>query len=239
MRSRPIAFSPDDRHVLIGSELSAAVLLNAETREVVMSFEGHAKRFLRAAFSPPPNRLVATSSFDNTVKVWDVDVGTCLATFSELGKAVNGVAWSPDGSLLAISSADTIRIFEWSTSELQVTLEGHTKLVTSVAFSPSGELLASSSNDKTVRVWSIDKRSPIAVLAGPSTDVNSVEFSPDGSFLACAADDSVWVWDINPTSIYRVKPPPEHPRDRWRRVARLVGRMQNAARHFMPRAPQE
>lgn len=106
---------------------------------------------------------------------------------------MNGVAWSPEASLLATSSAATIRVFKSLTAELCAVLEGHTKLVTSVAFSPSGELLASSSWDTTVRVWCIHQQCCIAMVTGPSAYVCAVEFSPNGSYLACAARDSVWI----------------------------------------------
>jgi WD40 repeat protein len=66
---------------------------------------------------------------------------------------VMGVAFSPDGHLLATAGDDNIaRIWDASTGTqlLQIT---HTSSVEGVAFSPDGRLLATASGDKTSQVW--------------------------------------------------------------------------------------
>jgi predicted nucleotide-binding protein len=70
-------------------------------------------------------------------------------------EAVNGVAFSPDGTLLATTSGDrTARLWDLATGQPTVTLTGHTHAVFGVAFSPDGTLLATASADKTARLWS-------------------------------------------------------------------------------------
>jgi CHAT domain/WD domain, G-beta repeat len=69
-------------------------------------------------------------------------------------RAVNGVAFSPDGRLLATASGDrTARLWDPATGEHRRTLTGHTGWVRGVAFSPYGRLLATASGDQTARVW--------------------------------------------------------------------------------------
>jgi WD40 repeat protein len=66
---------------------------------------------------------------------------------------VVGVAFSPDGRLLATSSADrTARIWE-VTSGQERTRVTHDNTVWGVAFSPHSRLLATGSMDKTARIW--------------------------------------------------------------------------------------
>ena len=68
--------------------------------------------------------------------------------------AIAGVAFSPDGRLLATASSDgTARVWDPATGEHMRTLTGHTSAIYGVAFSPDGRLLATASWDETTRVW--------------------------------------------------------------------------------------
>ena len=67
---------------------------------------------------------------------------------------VLGVAFSPDGRLLATASIEgTARLWDPATGEHRRTLTGHRGTVYGVAFSPDGRLLATASDDKTARPW--------------------------------------------------------------------------------------
>ncbi len=72
---------------------------------------GHTGNVPRVAFSPDGHTL-ATGSFDNTVRLWDVTDPrhpTSLATLTGHTNAVNSVAFSPDGRTLAMAAAMTPR----------------------------------------------------------------------------------------------------------------------------------
>lgn len=85
-----------------------------------------------------------------------VATGQEPVTLGTHGGAVNSVAFSPDGMLVASGSDDRlVKLWDVQTGELRATLAGHAAGVLSVAFSPAGGTLASGSEDGTVKVWDV------------------------------------------------------------------------------------
>ena len=119
-----------------------------------------------------------------------------------LGKgSINEIAYSPDGSQLAVASRIGIWIYDAQTGEELNLFIGHTGLVTSVSFSPDGQTLASGSYDNTIRLWDVDTGDVIRTLTGHTDSVWSVSFSSDGRTLASGSwDGSVLLWALTPAS---------------------------------------
>ena len=118
---------------------------------------------------------------------------------ARLGKGrINGsVAFSPDGTRLAVPGSIGIWLHDARTGAEVALLTGHTGWVESVAFSPDGQWLASGSVDATVRLWDAASGREEAVLEGHMHWVNSVVFSLDGQTLASgSADKTIRLWDI-------------------------------------------
>uniref|UniRef100_UPI0039C72C90 NACHT and WD repeat domain-containing protein n=1 Tax=Scytonema sp. PCC 10023 TaxID=1680591 RepID=UPI0039C72C90 len=83
---------------------------------------GHAKQVNGVSFSPD-GKMLASASYDNTVKLWDTSTGKQIKTLKGHTDWVYGVSFSPDGKMLASASRDnTVKLWDTSTGKQIKTL---------------------------------------------------------------------------------------------------------------------
>ncbi|MXZ01560.1 hypothetical protein F4Y93_13305, partial [Candidatus Poribacteria bacterium] len=163
----------------------------------------HGDGVLSVAFSPVDDTLLASGSSDGTVKLWDVEAQTDVATLEGHAIAIASIAFSPNGILLASGSYDgAVKLWNVNTHSNIATLEGHAVPVTSVAFSPDGGTLASGAGDGRVKLWDVATHQNTATFGGYDAFVlegggwhTPVSFLSNTT-LAVSALNSVKLWDV-------------------------------------------
>ena len=132
-----------------------------------------------------------------TTLLTEEDTATGLAA----PPSVKGVAFSPDGRLLAGAYSDgTIWLWNRATGQAHaLTLPASSPIsANSVAFSPDGRLLAGAYSDGSIRLWNpaTGQAHALTLPASSPISANSVAFSPDGRLLAGAySDGSIRLWN--------------------------------------------
>jgi WD40 repeat protein len=170
-------------------------LWSAEGRPVA-TLSGHSSSVLSLAFSPAGD-LLASSSLDGSVRVWDVTRRQKAFDLPGQHKAVTAVVISPDGTLLAAAGFDeNVTVYDLRKREPSHTL-ANDFIVSGLAFSPDGARLAVAGyRNAEIPVYEVATGKRILALTGHTGLPTGVAFSPDGRRIAtCGEDRTVRLWD--------------------------------------------
>ncbi len=178
------------------SLLTATQLATEQNR-----FQGHTSQVWSVAFSPDGQSIVS-GSFDQTIRLWNLDGTPIGQPFQGHTNGVYSVAFSPDGQSIVSGSSDrTLRLWSLDGTLIGQPFQGHTGDVRSVAFSPDGQHIVSGSFDQTVRLWNLNGTPIGQPFQGHTDGVDSVAFSPDGQRIVSSGDRTVRLWNLDGTPI--------------------------------------
>ena len=168
------------------------------TWKCLSTLRGHSSVVWSVTISPD-SQILASSSGDQTIKLWQLSTGKELRSFEGHNYWVRTLSITPDGQILASGSDDnTIKLWQLSTGKPLRTLKGHSRWVRSLTITPDGQILASSSNDQTIKLWQLSTGKELRTLAGHSDWIGSLAMTPDGQILASASNDqTIKLWQLS------------------------------------------
>ncbi|EEB06179.1 ski complex subunit Rec14 [Schizosaccharomyces japonicus yFS275] len=152
-----------------------------------------------AACTSPDGNILAFTTVDGHLCIWDKQENTKIADLDTKGKLGLCIAYSSDGRFIA-SGHQTGQLFLVSseTGRLFHSLLGHTQPVRSVAFSPGSKLLAAAGDSKMITIYDVMSGDQVAQLSGHKSWVFAIAFNPVGDLLLSADSSGVIkIWDID------------------------------------------
>ncbi len=204
------AFSADGRFIAWSNE--KVVLWDAVNQQEMRAWKPKSTpRLYKIEFSPDSKLLATFSSAGDDLQLWDVESGKLIDTFGYYANGIRSIAFSANGSLLAINTGHLIQIWELKShkSMQKIKLADKYEYMLDLAFSPSGEILASvggvfSNSDPHTKFWQIRfwQTGNGQLLYTQPVSINewSLAFSPDGRMLLTgnAQHGTLRLWGILP-----------------------------------------
>jgi len=106
-----VATASDDCKVNINAFPADGLTDNVTSPEI--SITGHKKKVGLIKFHPAANNVIASASYDRTIKVWNIENAACIGTMGDSKDNIYSMDWNKDGSLLASTSKDKVlRIYD-------------------------------------------------------------------------------------------------------------------------------
>jgi WD40 repeat protein len=194
-----LAFNADGSQIALGRKDGSIEILSTQDRRSTAVLKSHRDRIFRVAFAPGAY-LLASTSVAGDVKLWNTVTGKELGPIAS-GKARNqALAFSPDGTLLALGESDggptDLSLWDVSRSRCLCSLSGHTGGISDLEFSHDGRFLVSGGRDGTIRFWDPAKGTMLAVLRDRSGLIGRLSLSPDDSLLAFVSGSTIRLIDL-------------------------------------------
>ena len=137
------------------------------------------------------NGKLASCSQDKTIKVWNLDTGTCS---EKLEWHSSCLLLLKNGHLAVGSLEKVIQI--WSNNRPYKILKGHTSPVDRLKELDTGELI-SFSTDFAIKIWDLKAGRCIATLIGHTNFVSEAQMNRQRSdAVSCSSDGTIKTWDL-------------------------------------------
>ncbi|NEO54723.1 MAG: WD40 repeat domain-containing protein [Okeania sp. SIO3B5] len=183
------------------------LLPNWQNPQLLYSLAEHQKGVGSVTISPD-GKTLASGSWDNTIKLWDLESGKLQRTLTGHLQDVASVIFLDEKTLLSASYDRTIKRWHLDTGELlsslynystpmeSLTMNGHSQWIECFALSPDRQVLASGSYDQTIRLWNIRTGEEIHICRH-GEQIISVAFNLDGWILASGSTNGkIKLWDL-------------------------------------------
>ena len=170
------------------------LVFDVEKMVTLKSLSNHIQSVSSVAISPD-GKIVATGSWDKTVKLWNLESGNLVATLCGHTDGILSLSFSPDGERIASAGFDkTVKVWSVKTGLLLNNLLGHTDFIWKVNFSPDGSLVVSSDWSNTVKLWNTNTGE---LLKSIYNSGSSFAFTKDGRKIVVGGLDFLKIFDFN------------------------------------------
>jgi WD40 repeat protein len=193
---RSFALSPDNKHIVVGSVDSTALLIELTSGKVVKEFEGHSQVVIAFDFSPD-GKTLATAGGDRHLKLWDIESGKEIKDLGYHQNLVFDLCFNSAGNKILTASWDGL-IREWNVDNTEVRYRNMGDVSAyCIGYTPNELYIVAGNLKNNFTFYETDVLEPFRDLVGNDDVVGDFAFSPDGKQMVSSSwDGNVKVWDV-------------------------------------------
>jgi|GEM_PF-6951714 len=145
-------FNYDDSKIAIVTN-DAVYIKNVATWKTEWVIKGHDEMITSATFAPK-GKMIATSSHDKTVKLWDINDGNIIYTYNGHSNTVSDVVFSPDGKFIISTSNDNeARLWNVPQDSNKRIIDPEMDFLAMIVYNTTGKYIAAASVMGESKIW--------------------------------------------------------------------------------------
>ncbi|MFB2934596.1 NB-ARC domain-containing protein [Aerosakkonemataceae cyanobacterium BLCC-F154] len=189
-------FSFDGNTLLTGDSTGNLRWWRVPEIQPIQTIHAHDSYIWSIALSPD-RQYIATSSEDQTIKIWEFTTGNLVNTIMPESGAIRAIAWSKTGILASGSNDFIIRLWHPQNGECLKVLQGHQDTINTVSWNCDSTLLASAGNDRIIKIWHQETGTLLHTITEHNTPVRCVAWHPNQPLLAsCSEDGEIKIFNL-------------------------------------------
>lgn len=203
-----LAFGDSNKKIIMmdrTTETDPLINPNTAIGQLKYDLKDHRSSIFSIAFSHD-NRIIASGSVDETLKIWDVETGALINTISDTRGSILSVAFSYDDTIIAfiISNSVTINIYDITSKKICRKIRNDSEVL-SIAFSPNNLNIISGNANKTIKIWDVSTGYIIKKFNELTGEVTSIAWSSDNHRIAsCDNGNIIKIWKASTGDLLKI-----------------------------------
>ncbi len=197
-----LAFSGDGKIIISSDQKASLKIWNTEAKNLLLDLLGHREMVSDVAITLD-RRYALSASYDKTIRAWDLKTGQCVALWLGHNDRITSIVVNIEKQW-AVSAGQEGEIRRWSFQTGKSVLmnsQGDSEKssgITSLALSSDGNTTISTHQDRTLRVWDVEKCTCLCILEGHQDTITQVNLASDNTHVVTSSlDHNIALWHLD------------------------------------------